>query len=51
MDKNPHWTFSNSIRGVIAGEELDQCSNNNALEYITIATTGNSQDFGDLDHL
>ena len=40
---------SNSIRGVIMGGDL-QPSNvfTNVMQHITIATTGDSQDFGDM---
>ena len=40
---------SNKIRGVIAGGDL-QPSNvfTNTMQYVTIATTGNAQDFGDM---
>ena len=42
---------SNSIRGTFAGGNLAASgsgSNTNVIEFITIATTGNAQDFGDL---
>ena len=42
-------TFSNSIRGVIYGGTSPGAGfENNCIQYITIATTGNSSDFGDL---
>ena len=42
-------TFSNSIRGVIYGGTSPGAGfENNCIQYITIATTGNSLDFGDL---
>ena len=42
-------TFSNSIRGVIyGGTAPGPAYENNIIQYITIATTGNSLDFGDL---
>ena len=41
---NPGGT-SNSIRGVFAG---NQPTYSNAIEFITIASTGNASDFGDL---
>ena len=37
---------SNSIRGVFGGGEVPTVTN--VMEYITIATTGNGIDFGDL---
>ena len=43
--------LSNSIRGLIAGGQLGTASPltvTNAIDYLTIATTGNSQTFGDL---
>ena len=43
--------LSNSIRGLIAGGQLGTASPltaTNAIDYVTIATTGNSQTFGDL---
>ena len=42
---------NNSVRGTFAGGNLAASgsgSNTNVIEYITIATTGNTQDFGDL---
>ena len=40
---------SNSIRGVFGGGyESPGGTTKNAITYITIATTGNAQDFGDL---
>ena len=40
---------SNSIRGVIIGGDLQPADNfTNVMQHITIATTGNSQDFGDM---
>ena len=42
---------NNSVRGTFAGGNLAASgsgSNTNVIEYITIATTGNAQDFGDL---
>ena len=44
-------TASSSTRGIIAGGSNDTPSPNtayNTIDYITIATTGDSQDFGDL---
>ena len=41
--------FSNSIRGVLHGGTSPGAGfENNCIQYITIATTGNSLDFGDL---
>ena len=43
--------LSNSIRGLIAGGQLGTASPltvTSAIDYLTIATTGNSQTFGDL---
>ena len=40
---------SNKIRGVIVGGDLQPADNfTNTMQRITIATTGNSQDFGDM---
>ena len=42
---------SSSTRGIIAGGGNDTPASNtayNTIDYITIATTGDSQDFGDL---
>lgn len=40
---------SNSIRGVIIGGDLQPADNfTNVMQHITIATTGDSQDFGDM---
>ena len=42
-------TAANSTRGVItSGESGDGGATNNTINYITIATTGNALDFGDL---
>ena len=44
-------TFSNSIRGVVyggTGPGSPTTTEGNCIQYITIATTGNSLDFGDL---
>jgi len=38
-------TLSSSTRGVMGGAGE---GNNNVIDYITIATTGNATDFGDL---
>ena len=40
-------TFGNSTRGLIAGG--DSGSYHNVIQYLTIATTGNTLDFGDMD--
>ena len=43
--------LSNSVRGLIAGGQLGTATPltvTNAIDYLTIATTGNSQTFGDL---
>ena len=39
---------SDKIRGVIAGGRLASYANTDVMDYITIATTGNAIDFGDL---
>ena len=39
---------SNSIRGLFAGGYLNAPTIVNNIDFITIATTGNSSDFGDL---
>jgi hypothetical protein len=44
-------SFSSSVRGVFMGGQVGLAPGwiqNNIIEYITISTTGNSQDFGDL---
>jgi len=42
--------FSSPTRGVVAGGEAPSPLNNgiNVIDYVTIASTGNAQDFGDL---
>ena len=43
--------FSNSVRGVIGGGDTENPSSGNftnIIDYITIASTGDAQDFGDL---
>ena len=40
--------MSNSIRGVRSGGNPNGGTTINSMEYVTIASTGNSQDFGDL---
>ena len=39
--------YSNSTRGIIHGGRDVNNNNNNTIQFITIATTGNSSDFGD----
>ena len=41
---------SNGVRGLFAGGRHDDASadGSNVIQYITIATTGNATDFGDL---
>ena len=49
--KGGHAAFSNSTRGVVGGGAAyfsPAYTVYNTIEYITIATTGNAQDFGDL---
>ena len=43
-------TLSNTIRGVMAGgwTSLGNQTQSNVIQYITVATTGNASDFGDL---
>ena len=43
---------SNQTRGVMVGGDTNapDGSNSNIIDYITIATTGNAQDFGDAAH-
>ena len=38
---------SNSVRGLFAGGDGNSDSANNVIDFITIASTGNAQDFGD----
>ena len=46
-----HSGASNMVRGVVHhARTVDGGSNLNTLEYITIATTGNTTDFGDLNY-
>ena len=41
--------YSNSTRGIIhGGRDVNSGNMNNTIQFITIATTGNSSDFGDL---
>ncbi len=39
---------SDKIRGVFAGGKVSNPTYTNSIDYVTIATTGNTQDFGDL---
>ena len=41
-------TASNSIRALAAGGVTDSDATTNSIEFVTIATDGNAQDFGDL---
>ena len=47
---NGHGTFhvSDNTRGVVGGGNHSPSTYNNNIEFMTIATTGNSNDFGDL---
>ena len=46
-----HSGASNMVRGVVHhARTADGGTNLNTLEYITIATTGNTTDFGDLNY-
>ena len=47
-DNNSMAATSNSIRGLFAGGYLNAPTIVNNIDFITIATTGNSSDFGDL---
>ena len=38
---------SNTIRGIFAGGYVPG-SNHNSIDFVTIATTGNASDFGDI---
>ena len=40
--------LSNSVRGVFIGGNAPGNSARNAIDFVTIATTGDAQDFGDL---
>ncbi len=43
---------SNSVRGIFMGGEIGSSPyNSSAIQYITIASTGNTQDFGDIDSM
>jgi len=39
---------SDKIRGVFAGGKISAPTYSNSIDYVTIATTGNTQDFGDI---
>ena len=39
---------SDKIRGVFAGGKISAPTYTNSIDYVTIATTGNTQDFGDI---
>jgi hypothetical protein len=51
IGRNRLGSTSNSVRGIFAGGYLNAPGtpqgNNNTIDYITISTTGNAQDFGD----
>ena len=47
-DNNSMAATSNSVRGLFAGGYLNAPTIVNNIDFITIATTGNSSDFGDL---
>lgn len=49
VGRNRLGSTSNSVRGVFAGGYLNSpgTGNNNTIDYVTISTTGNAQDFGD----
>ena len=47
-DNNSMAATSNSIRGLFAGGYLNAPTIVNNIDFITIATTGNSSDLGDL---
>ena len=49
MRREAHAALGNLTRGLCGGGYGPSAPNGtNVIEYITIATTGNSQDFGDL---
>ena len=50
VDRNAGASVSNTTRALFAGGviETPSVTNSNTIEYITIASTGNAQDFGDL---
>ena len=39
---------ASSTRGVMAGQYASPGANTNVIEYVTIASTGNAADFGDM---
>ena len=43
-----HVRYVGSGRGVILGGNTSPAGTTNSMEYVTIASTGNAQDFGDL---
>jgi len=51
VGRNRLGSTSNSVRGIFAGGYLNAPGtpqgNNNTIDYVTISTTGNAQDFGD----
>ena len=51
--QNQHGALSNAIRGIFGGGQPapNPTTCTNTISYITIATLGNSIDFGDLSHL
>ena len=42
---------SNAVRGVIAGGNTILDNVINVIQFVTIATLGNAEDFGDLNHI
>ena len=42
-----HTATSNATRGIISGGDAGDAANN-VIQFVTIATTGNAIDFGDL---
>ena len=48
LDRNDFCGASNSTRGLFAGGWDGSGSNYNVIDYVTIASTGNTTDFGDL---
>jgi hypothetical protein len=48
LDRNDFCGASNSTRGLFAGGWDGSSSNYNVIDYVTIASTGNTTDFGDL---
>jgi hypothetical protein len=43
--------LASSTRGVIAGGNIDRSGTINVIQYVTIASTGNASDFGDLTEI